>query len=173
MSKKALFFILICCFVIGLSVGYLITKNCYEKAINNIEKQEIIITDTITITDTICKLKEISIKDYDTLNFFIYDTIINKDTFLVKVPIPISEYEFDTIYKDSVFNVRTQFWINGYDVKLDSVKINCDFSETLVNKKAKYYLSDHLGFGVYSGFGYGVFNKNVDLQIGFGFVYKL
>lgn len=137
--------------------------------VDTVFKQKI---DTIHITHTVTKYKPKPTKT---------DTIFIADTFTNEVAQHIHKtYEVDSLYKDTTcippasikyhLLVRT----DNYDVDSIGLKFNVDYpritqtqtiTKTITKKK-------HWGYGVQTGFGYGIFNRKPDLYIGMGLTYN-
>lgn len=128
--------------------------------------------DTIHLTHTVTKYKPQPTRT---------DTIYRTDTFTNEVVQHIQKtYEVDSLYKDETcippasvsyhLLVRT----DNYDVDSIGLKFNVDYpritetqtiTKTITKKK-------HWGYGVQTGFGYGIFNRKPDLYIGMGVTYN-
>lgn len=128
--------------------------------------------DTIHLTHTVTKYKP---------QPTITDTIYRTDTFTNEVVQHIQKtYEVDSLYKDETCippaSVNYHLLVRTYDNDVDSIglKFNVDYpritetqtiTKTITKKK-------HWGYGVQTGFGYGIFNRKPDLYIGFGVTYN-
>lgn len=128
--------------------------------------------DTIHLTHTITKYKPQPTKT---------DTIFIADTQTQLVVQHIQKtYEVDSLYKDTTCtppaSVNYHLLVRTYDNDVDSIglKFNVDYpritqTQTItkaINKKK------HWGYGVQTGFGYGIFNRKPDLYIGLGITYN-
>ena len=128
--------------------------------------------DTIHLTHTVTKYKPQPTKT---------DTILIEDTQTQEVVQHIQKtYEVDSLYKDTTCippaSVNYHLLVRTYDNDVDSIglKFNVDYpritetqtiTKTITKKK-------HWGYGVQTGFGYGIFNRKPDLYIGFGITYN-
>ena len=128
--------------------------------------------DTIHLTHTVTKYKPQPTKT---------DTIFIEDTQTQEVVQHIQKtYEVDSLYKDTTCippaSVNYHLLVRTYDNDVDSIglKFNVDYpritetqtiTKTITKKK-------HWGYGVQTGFGYGIFNRKPDLYIGMGITYN-
>ena len=128
--------------------------------------------DTIHLTHTVTKYKP---------QPTITDTIYRTDTFTNEVVQHIQKtYEVDSLYKDTTctppasVNYHLLVRTDNYDVDSIGLKFNVDYpritetqtiTKTITKKK-------HWGYGVQTGFGYGIFNRKPDLYIGMGITYN-
>lgn len=128
--------------------------------------------DTIHLTHTVTKYKP---------QPTITDTIYRTDTFTNEVVQHIQKtYEVDSLYKDTTcippasVNYHLLVRTDNYDVDSIGLKFNVDYpritetqtiTKTITKKK-------HWGYGVQTGFGYGIFNRKPDLYIGLGVTYN-
>ena len=128
--------------------------------------------DTIHLTHTVTKYKPQPTRT---------DTIYRTDTFTNEVVQHIQKtYEVDSLYKDETcippasVNYHLFVRTDNYDVDSIGLKFNVDYpritetqtiTKTITKKK-------HWGYGVQTGFGYGIFNRKPDLYIGMGFTYN-
>ena len=128
--------------------------------------------DTIHLTHTVTKYKPQPTKT---------DTIFIEDTQTQEVVQHIQKtYEVDSLYKDTTCippaSVNYHLLVRTYDNDVDSIglKFNVDYpritetqtiTKTITKKK-------HWGYGVQTGFGYGILNRKPDLYIGIGITYN-
>lgn len=128
--------------------------------------------DTIHLTHTVTKYKPQPTRT---------DIIYRTDTFTNEVVQHIQKtYEVDSLYKDETCippaSVNYHLLVRTYDNDVDSIglKFNVDYpritetqtiTKTITKKK-------HWGYGVQTGFGYGIFNRKPDLYIGMGITYN-
>ena len=128
--------------------------------------------DTIHLTHTVTKYNPQPTKT---------DTIFMADTQTQEVVQHIQKtYEVDSLYKDTTcippasINYHLLVRTDNYDVDSIGLKFNVDYpritetqtiTKTITKKK-------HWGYGVQTGFGYGIFNRKPDLYIGFGITYN-
>lgn len=128
--------------------------------------------DTIHLTHTVTKYKPQPTRT---------DTIYRTDTFTNEVVQHIQKtYEVDSLYKDTtctppaIVNYHLLVRTDNYDVDSIGLKFNVDYpriietqtiTKTITKKK-------HWGYGVQTGFGYGIFNRKPDLYIGMGVTYN-
>lgn len=128
--------------------------------------------DTIHLTHTVTKYKP---------QPTITDTIYRTDTFTNEVVQHIQKtYEVDSLYKDTTcippasVNYHLLVRTDNYEVDSIGLKLNVDYqritetqtiTKTITKKK-------HWGYGVQTGFGYGIFNRKPDLYIGMGITYN-
>lgn len=90
-------------------------------------------------------------------------------------------YEVDSLYKDTTCTppasvkyhllVRT----DNYDVDSIGLKFNVDYPRITETQTIKKTITKkkHWGYGIQTGFGYGIFNRKPDLYIGMGITYNL
>ena len=128
--------------------------------------------DTIHLTHTVTKYKP---------QPTITDTIYRTDTFTNEVAQHIQKtYEVDSLYKDTTCippaSVNYHLLVRTYDNDVDSIglKFNVDYpriteTQTITKTTTK---KKHWGYGVQTGFGYGIFNRKPDLYIGLGVTYN-
>ena len=137
--------------------------------VDTVFKQSI---DTIHLTHTVTKYKPQPTRT---------DTIYRTDTFTNEVVQHIQKtYEVDSLYKDTTcippasVNYHLLVRTDNYDVDSIGLKFNVDYpritetqtiTKTITKKK-------HWGYGVQTGFGYGIFNRKPDLYIGIGITYN-
>lgn len=137
--------------------------------VDTVFKQRI---DTIHITHNVTKYKPQPTKT---------DTVFITDTFTNEVVQHIQKtYEVDSLYKDTTFtppgsvNYHLLVRTDNYDVDSIGLKFNVDYpritetqtiTKTITKKK-------HWGYGIQTGFGYGIFNRKPDLYIGMGISYN-
>lgn len=126
------------------------------------EKEVIRITDTITITktDTITIIKPKTVYKY--IDRIIRDTLYNTDSVLVPVDVPIET----KIYADSSYRAV----ISGYKANLDTISIfnknQIQYINKITYKTKKWNISPSVGIG------YGMFNKKIDMYVGFSIGYN-
>lgn len=128
--------------------------------------------DTIHLTHTVTKYRPQPTKT-DTI--FITDTISNEVAQHIQ-----KTYEVDSLYKDTTcippasVNYHLFVRTDNYDVDSIELKFNVDYpritetqtiTKTITKKK-------HWGYGIQTGFGYGIFNRKPDLYIGMGITYN-
>lgn len=128
--------------------------------------------DTIHLTHTVTKYKPQPTRT---------DIIYRTDTFTNEVVQHIQKtYEVDSLYKDTTCippaSVNYHLLVRTYDNDVDSIglKFNVDYpriteTQTIIKTITK---KKHWGYGVQTGFGYGIFNRKPDLYIGFGITYN-
>lgn len=135
---------------------------CLKCCYSNREKEEIQITDTITIIkrDTITIIKPQPIVEYR--DRIIRDTLYSIDSIPVPVNLPIET----KVYQDS--NYRAV--ISGYRPQLDSISIFNKNQIQYINKIT--YKTKRINFSPSIGFGYGMFNKRIDMYVGFSIGYS-
>lgn len=154
--------------VIGLVIGWLLTKHIYSP----IEVGPVVISDTVTIHDTTYiekHTKPIKPLPPDTIWIHTYDTLV--DSILVEIPIEQKEYR-DTIKTDSS-HIELGVKFSGYKAKIDSVGLDYHFSvEPQVIEKKKGW-GQFIGIGVGIGYGMSVVNTQPLLapQVGINIVY--
>ena len=77
----------------------------------------------------------------------------------IDVPVPIIQRR----YEDSLYTA----WVSGFEPKLDSIDLRLPtITETVTKTVVKP--SPLITFGIQSGAGYGVFNRQPDVYIGIG-----
>lgn len=137
--------------------------------VDTVFKQSI---DTIHLTHTVTKYKPQPTRT---------DTIYRTDTFTNEVVQHIQKtYEVDSLYKDTTcippasVNYHILVRTDNYDVDSIGLKFNVYYpritetqtiTKTITKKK-------HWGYGVQTGFGYGIINRKPDLYIGMGVQYN-
>lgn len=135
---------------------------CLKCCYSNKRKEEIQITDTITIIkrDTITIIKPQPIVEYR--DRIIRDTLYNTDSVPVLVDVPIEV----KVYQDSSYRAV----ISGYKAELDSIYIFNKNQIYTINKIT--YKTKRINFSPSIGFGYGMFNKRIDMYVGFSIGYN-
>lgn len=128
--------------------------------------------DTIHFTHTVTKYKPQPTKT-DTL--YIADALTQEKAQHIQ-----KTYEVDSAYTDTTCLpsaiVRYQLYVrtDNYDVDSIGLKFDVDYpritetqtiTKTITKKK-------HWGYGIQTGFGYGIFNRKPDLYIGMGITYN-
>lgn len=134
-------------------------KCCYP---NNRKEEPIKIIDTITIikTDTITIIKPQSVIRY--VDKIVRDTLYSIDSIPVFINVPIET----KVYADS--NYRAV--VSGYKASLDTISI---FNKNLIQYINKItYKTKRINFSPSIGFGYGMFNKRIDMYVGFSIGYS-
>ena len=128
--------------------------------------------DTIHLTHTVTKYKPQPTKT---------DTIFIEDTQTQEVVQHIQKtYEVDSLYKDTTcippasVNYHLLVRTDNYDVDSIGLKFNVDYpriteTQTIIKTITK---KKHWGYGVQTGFGYGILNRKPDLYIGMGVQYN-
>lgn len=135
---------------------------CLKCCYSNREKEEIRITDTITITqiDTITIIKPQPIVEYR--DRIIKDTLYSIDSIPVPVNLPIEV----KVYQDSSYRAV----ISGYKPELDSIYIfnrnQIQYINKTTYKTKKWSISPSIGFG------YGMFNRKFDVYVGLSIGYS-
>lgn len=133
-------------------------RYCFFKT----KKEPIQQIDTITIIkrDTITIIKPQHIYKY--VDRIIRDTLYNIDSIPVLVDVPIET----KVYQDSNYRAI----ISGYRANLDSISIfNKNQIHTInkiTNKTKKWNISPAVGVG------YGMFNREIDVYVGFSIGYN-
>lgn len=119
-------------------------------------------TDTITIIkrDTITIIKPQPVIRYR--DRIIRDTLYSIDSIPVFINVPIET----KVYADS--NYRAV--ISGYKPELDSIYIFNRNQIQYINKIT--YKTKRINFSPSIGFGYGMFNKRIDMYVGFSIGYS-
>lgn len=130
---------------------------CLKCCYSNREKEEIQITDTITIIkrDTITIIKPQPIVEYR--DRIIRDTLYSIDSIPVPINVPIEV----KVYQDSSYRAV----ISGYKPELDSIYIFNKNQIQTINKIT--YKTKRINFSPSIGFGYGMFNRKFDTYVGF------
>lgn len=145
-----------------LLIIFIILLICLKCCYSNREKEEIQITDTITIIkrDTITIIKPQPVIRYR--DRIIRDTLYSIDSIPVFINVPIET----KVYADS--NYRAV--VSGYKASLDTISI---FNKNLIQYINKItYKTKRINFSPSIGFGYGMFNKRIDMYVGFSIGYS-
>ncbi len=121
----------------------------------------IIKTDTIKKTDTII-VERLKPQRIEVLKI-IRDTLYKTDSSKIEVQLPLTKQ----VYQDSTF--RTV--ISGYKPHLDSLIIFKP-NTTITNTKLLKSNKKGFKFSPSIGVGYGMFNKNIDVYVGFSVSYN-
>jgi hypothetical protein len=129
------------CFIFGVIVSY--EKPQYPEVVN------ITSFDTITLKDTVFVRNDI----------FINKRVVDHDTVLDTIYIPITKHHFDTIKEE----IHVSGVIEGYDVSLDSLEIECPPCPTPKEK--------HWSIGPTAG--YGVTKDGLSPYVGISIMYNL
>ena len=128
--------------------------------------------DTIHLTHTVTKYKPQPTRT---------DTIYRTDTFTNEVVQHIQKtYEVDSLYKDETcippasVNYHLLVRTDNYDVDSIGLKFNVDYPRITQTKTITKTITKkkHWGYGVQTGFGYGIINRKPDLYIGMGVQYN-
>lgn len=135
---------------------------CLKCCYSNREKEEIQITDTITIIkrDTITIIKPQPVIRYR--DRIIRDTLYSIDSIPVPINVPIET----KVYQDS--NYRAV--VSGYRPQLDSISIFNKNKIHTINKIT--YKTKKWNVSPSIGLGYGAFNKKFDVYIGISINYN-
>lgn len=135
---------------------------CLKCCYSNREKEEIQITDTITIIkrDTITIIKPQPVIRY--VDRIVRDTLYNTDSVPVLVDVPIEV----KVYQDS--NYRAV--ISGYKPELDSIYIFNKNQIHTINKTT--YKTKKWNVSPSVGLGYGIYHKKIDMYVGFSINYN-
>lgn len=135
---------------------------CLKCCYSNREKEEIQITDTITIIkrDTITIISPQPVIRY--VDRIVRDTLYNTDSVLVPVDVPIET----KVYQDSNYRAI----ISGYRPQLDSISIFNKNQIQTINKIT--YKTKKWNFSPSVGIGYGMFGKRIDMYVGFSLNYN-
>lgn len=129
-------------------------------------------SDTIMTTDTFCFYQPQTKFEYIER----WDTLYTKDTVSVPIPMKRVQYE-DSVVKDNGATVLYYASISGYEPKLDTLDFNVTYpmitnTEYVTTTIEKMKPAPRLSIGPSVGFGYGFFNKNVDLYAGLSLTYR-
>lgn len=128
--------------------------------------------DTIHLTHTVTKYKPQPTKT---------DTIFIADTISDEVAQHIQKtYECNSSYTDTTClpSARVDYCLfirtDDYDIDSVALKFNVDYpkvtqTQTITKSITK---KKHWGYGLQTGFGYGIFNRKPDLYIGMGVTYN-
>lgn len=135
---------------------------CLKCCYSNREKEEIQITDTITIskTDTIRIIEPQPVIQYR--DRIVRDTLYNTDSVLVPVDIPIEV----KVYQ----NTNYKAVISGYKANLDSISIFNKNQIHTINKIT--YKTKKWNISPSIGVGYGIYHKKIDMYVGFSLNYN-
>ena len=153
--------------VIYLLLFFLVKTNRQSQVIQ--EKPE-----TIYLTDTLTQVMydTIFIDHFEKVKLPVVDTvtIINDSIRIdsVFVEVPISVYRFDTTLTTDTTQLNLSIRNSGYAVKLDTLSYSFTYKPT---HQKRNFFKEHFKFGLGAGAGYGVFSKQPDIFIGFGFYY--
>jgi hypothetical protein len=77
----------------------------------------------------------------------------------IEVPIPIMQKRYD----DSLYTA----WVSGFEPNLDSIRLHLPEIITTITKTI-VKPSPLITVGIHTGCGYGVFNRQFDVYVGFG-----
>lgn len=134
-------------------------KCCYS---NNKKEESIPKIDTITIIkrDTITIIKPQPVIKYR--NKIVRDTLYSVDSVLVPIDVPLET----KVYEDTTYRAV----ISGYRANLDSIFIKNRNQIQYINKIT--YKTKRINFSPSIGFGYGMFNKRIDMYVGFSIGYS-
>ena len=130
-------------------------------------------SDTIMATDTFCFYQPVP--KYEMLER--WDTLFlpePKDT----VPIPLKRVQYqDSVLKDNGATVKYFASVSGYEPNLDTLNFDVEYpmitnTEYVTTTIEKLKPAPRLSIGPSVGFGYGFFNKNVDLYAGLSVTYR-
>lgn len=135
---------------------------CLKCCYSNREKEEIQITDTITIIkrDTITIIKPQPIVEYR--DRIIRDTLYNTDSVPVLVDVPIET----KVYQDSSYRAV----VSGYKASLDTISIFNKNQIHTINKTT--YKTKKWNVSPAVGVGYGIYHKKIDMYVGFSINYN-
>lgn len=129
-------------------------------------------SDTIMTTDTFCFYQPVSKLEYIER----WDTLRTSDTVSVPIPMKRVQYE-DSVVKDNGATVLYYASVYGYEPKLDTLDFDVTYpmitnTEYVTTTIEKMKPAPRLSIGPSVGFGYGFFNKNVDLYAGLSLTYR-
>lgn len=129
-------------------------------------------SDTIMTTDTFCFYKPQFKLEYVER----WDTILTSDTVSVPIPMKRVQYE-DSVVKDNGATVLYYASISGYQPSLDTLDFNVTYpeitnTEYVTTTIEKVKPAPRLSIGPSIGFGYGIFNKQVDMYAGLSLTYR-
>lgn len=139
---------------------------CYMA--HTLKKPAEVITDTITVTDTITdwKADTVYLKRYDTIKMPVViehsDTVTTVDSILVEIP--INTYIFDTTITDTNSEIHFKAVLSGFNVSLDSLYLRTEImqQQTILTPKIKRW-----------GVGVGVMYGTGGFGVGIGVMYNL
>ena len=148
-------------FVIGLVIGLIASGLMvwgYNVGKRHSSNTVEIITDTITLTDTITNWEPeyVYLSHFDTIKLpvvdTVNDTIIKIDSVLVQIPISTTVY--DTTITDINYKTDLRAVLSGFQTSVDSVYLSTEIMQQNPKKQPWY---NRLGVGVGVGFGTGGF----------------
>lgn len=145
-----------------LLIIFIIVLICLKCCYSNREKEQIQITDTITIIkrDTITIISPQPVIRY--VDRIVRDTLYNTDSVLVPVDLPIEV----KVYQDSSYRAV----ISGYKPELDSI---CIFNKNQIHTINKItYKTKKWNISPSIGVGYGFYHKKIDTYVGFSINYN-
>lgn len=147
---------------VNLLIIFIIVLICLKCCHSNREKEEIQITDTITIIkrDTITIIKPQPVIRY--VDRIVRDTLYSIDSIPVPVNLPIEV----KVYQDSSYRAV----ISGYKAELDSIYIFNKNQIQYINKTT--YKTKKWNVSPSVGFGYGMFNRKFDVYVGLSIGYS-
>ena len=128
--------------------------------------------DTIHLTHTVTKYKPQPTKT---------DTIFIADTITDEVAQHIQKtYECNSSYTDTTClpSARVDYCLfirtDDYDIDSVALKFNVDYPKLTQTQTITKTITKkrHWGYGLQTGFGYGIFNRKPDLYIGMGVTYN-
>lgn len=150
MYKQA-FLYLLTGFLIGIGVTY-----CSYKPKPVIEK--ITVTDTIYNDRIEYKTKVKWVEMHDTVITVMVDTVTITDT----IYIPIQHKLYTDTFNTDTTSLSLQVSYSGYKSKIDTVSYNFKyFPKEPVKQKKKGHFGQHIGIGVYGGYGGTVINSQL------------
>lgn len=130
-------------------------------------------SDTVMETDTFCYFQPVEKLEY----IYRWDTLYTpKDT----VPIPYKRVQYeDSVVKDNGATVLWYASVSGHNPSLDTLDFTVDYpvitnTEVVTNtiEKTIQKPAPRFSIGPSIGFGYGIFNKNVDMYAGLSLTYR-
>lgn len=129
-------------------------------------------SDTIMTTDTFCFYQPQFKLEYIER----WDTILTSDTVSVPIPMKRVRYE-DSVVKDNGATVLYYASVSGYEPSLDTLDFNVTYpeitnTEYVTTTIEKIKPAPRLSIGPSIGFGYGIFNKQVDMYAGLSLTYR-
>lgn len=154
MKKYIIIIIIIIFFLLGFFGG-----KYYYKSSNIILNDTVIICKYDTIIDSMPYLEKEYITRYDTLLYYINDTIIKY------IPIPISSY----LFTDSSYKIEAE----GYNVKLKNVEIYSKTQTKYITNTVERESIKPARFGLGLQVGYGFSSHGAIPYIGIGINYNI
>lgn len=159
------------CILLSMMVGKCSRTEIQTKVETDTVFQERI--DTMHITHTVTRYRPQPTRT---------DTIFVMDTQTQEVAQHIKKtYEVDSLHIDTTctppasVNYHLLVRTDNYDVDSIALRFNVDYPKIIQTQTITKTITKkkHWGYGIQTGFGYGIFNRKPDLYIGVGIQYNI